>query len=203
LEELWKEPRTTRKFSKKSSFLLNNLTIEKQMVLLGYFESATQMRKINAKTEKTEAALNYEALEGSFEYARDWLLIWQRDEKEDLIRNQEMRRALFSSAQSRAIEVLAKRHRAVELLMADEGDFNNFIRKRFRKPAEQICSMTVAINGTPDIPVPGPERGFSRDLEGFQRFRQASVASPLPIPPLKIKKARKSKIGRRRPQSRI
>jgi hypothetical protein len=196
LEDAWRGSRTARRFSKKSSHLLNSLKIEKSLVLIGDFDRAMEMRRINQRTEKAEEALGYGALEGGFEAARQQMLGDHRREIDELRANQNARRSLLLADKEREIEVLTNRMHAVRQVLEDEGNYDNFVARKFRKPADIIVAMSVTANGAADLP-PDGQQGTAKERENLRRFREATVATPLNLPPLKVKALKGTKKGRR------
>lgn len=193
LEEGWQTSSKARKFAKKSSALLHNLTIEKHLVLTGDFDRAAEMRKINHKIEKNEIEAKSHDREVSFEQARQHLLNTQERERQDLLTAQAGRKAVLKKRETHELNVLARRQQAVEGMVAEDGDYNNFCAKKFKKSAEVIVPMTVTMNGGSDIPVAGKARASMRDVDNLQTFRSSSVAAPLVLPPLQVKRLRKTK----------
>jgi hypothetical protein len=196
LEDTWRGSRTARRFSKKSSHLLNSLKIEKSLVLIGDFDRAMEMRRINQRTEKAEEAVGYGALAGGFEAARQQMLADHRREIDELRANQNARRSLLLADKEHEIEVLTNRMHAVRQVLEDEGNYNNFVARKFRKPADIIVAMSVTANGAADLP-PDGQQGTAKERETLRRFREATVATPLNLPPLKVKALKGTKKGRR------
>ena len=191
LEEAWKLPSAQRKYTKKSAVLLQALTIERKMALTGEYDRAQQMRKSNQKSEKQEAASNYIAMEEAFEAARKQLLENQEIERNDLLKSQVTRKELFMKQKAQELEVLDKRKHAVEGLIAGDGDFNRFVARKFRKSAEIVLPKTVTIAGGQDIPVAGQGHESKIDTKDFHDFRAKTIATPLALPPLKVKRVRR------------
>jgi hypothetical protein len=84
LTATWNEPKFRRRFAKKSSGLLNGLTIEKSLVILGDFGTAGEMRRRNHRLEQAEAGEKWEEMEAGFESARRQLLKAHEIEIKDL-----------------------------------------------------------------------------------------------------------------------
>ena len=193
LEEAWKSPATQRKYTKKSPGLLQALTIEKHMVLTGEFDRAQQMRKRNQRSEKREAASNYEAMEEAFQAARKQLLETQETERNELLNSQSNRREMFLRQRGHDLEVLDKRKHAVEGLIAGEGDYDRFVARKFRKSAEVVLPKTVTMSGGADIPVAGRGHESKVDTKEVNEFRAKTIATPLMLPPLKVKRLRRKR----------
>jgi hypothetical protein len=196
LAALWDSAQTKRRFAKKSPSLLNALTIEKNLALVGDFQVAEQVRRINQRSEKVETNQRWAAMEGNFESAREQLLFEQNRERRELIANHDARRAVLMKKQADDISVLTNRQQGLRNALLGDGDYNKFIAKKFKKPSDMVVSMSATISGGSDIPVPGLGV-VSRDVENLMRYRVATVATPLNLPPLKVTPLRRSaKAGR-------
>jgi hypothetical protein len=194
LEDTWRDSRTARRFSKKSPHLLNSLAIEKSLVLIGDLATAMEMRRINQRIEKAEEVDSYGALEGGFEAARQQMLDDHRHEIDELRANQNARRSVMLADKEREIRVLTNRIQALRQVLDDEGNYDNFVARKFKKPADIVVAMSVTANGGMDLP-PNGQQGTARERENLRRFREVSVATPLNLPPLSVKKTRKGRRG--------
>jgi hypothetical protein len=200
LEASYRDPRTVRRFSKKSTRLLNVLTIEKALVLIGDFVTAEEVRRINHRIEKAETVESYETLAESYEFMREQMIADHEDEKRHMIQGHDRQRCALARRKREDMDRLTNRQTSVQNVLEDEGTFGNFIARKFKKPDDFIVSMMVAQGGGDDIPL-AKRAIISRDAENYRRFRESSVATPLNLPPLKVKPVKKGKKSARRPGS--
>ena len=194
LENDWKNPITARKFSKRSSNLLQKQTAEKHLALVGDFEAAANLRKEIQKLENIEINEKYLEMKNSF-----------NKEKEKLNQKQQQKIQLLKESQNRdllilekrfleEIESIKKRIKAIENELIEESSFNNFCAKKFKKSSDIIVPMTVTLNGGVDLPTAGKLRVTNRNTGKIMEYRESSIFTPLPLPTLKFKKKNKIKI---------
>jgi hypothetical protein len=100
----------------------------------------------------------------------------------------------MSTRKTHDLEGMVNRREAVSKILQEESDYNTFIATKFRKPASVVVPMTAARSGG-DLPI-----SSGRDPENMRLFKAATVATPLNLPPLKVKPLRKPK--RKDPTSR-
>lgn len=193
LEDLWQQPKTIRKFSKKSPYLLQQLTIEKNLALVGNFTDAQAVQKINCRIEKFESEERTADMKDSFEFARERLIYDHAFEHQKLLHDQDLKRQVMLLQEKKDMEVYKNRLQALENVYAEESDYNKFVARKFKKSADFVLPMTCTLDGGSDIPPSGKSRVVTRDTENIMKVRAANVASPLKLPPLKFKKMKKPK----------
>jgi hypothetical protein len=203
LNEVWRDPRTMRKFSKRSPHLLQTLTIEKSLALVGDLMTAEEVRKENRRAEKTEASANYEAMEDSYELARLRLLAEHEEQIKAMEQSHALRADALLSAKTEDMEKVMKRQTSLQMVIDDEDSYENFVARQCRKPADVIVPMAMAPGGGADVPL-AKQSIVARDAENMRKFRQSAIASPLNLPPLKVKELKaKKKTQARRGKSRF
>ncbi|OHT11204.1 hypothetical protein TRFO_01139 [Tritrichomonas foetus] len=191
LEMVWREPRTTRKYTKRSPTLLNNQYVERHYALIGEYDQAAAVHKINSKIEKIETSEKHQSLNASFERARSNLLNDQEKTKEIVTTTQNTHMDLNKVDQQAELEKLHKRQVILENLLEEEADIDKFVAKRFKKASGTVLPMSVTLNGGTSL---SPKKnGTSRDVSNMVNFVQTPIASPLPLPPLTVKKLKKPK----------
>ena len=190
LEEEYKDPKTLRKFNKKSPYLLNQLQMEKNMLLTGQYTQAIEARKYNKRYEKMETNEKFSGMVSDFETTRQKLLQVHANEIKDLKALQESRWQKFRKAMNKDINKFQQRVDNIQYLIDEEGDNENFCALKFKKPADIILPMTVTINGGTDIPTSGKTRAAMGDNGKMSKFRDTNNFPPLQLPPLKAKKVK-------------
>lgn len=188
LQADWADPIKQIKYSKRSPDLLRSMTVEKNMALIGDFDGAHETRKRNLKQEKVESSIKFEEMENSYETARMQLVQIHEAEMEILKEEQKLTWDIFMKREEAGIEVGQKRVKATQIILDEEGNYTNFVHRKFKKPVEKVLPMTVTLNGGSDIPTSGKTRVTLGDNGKFTIFKQTPIGTPLPLPPLKVRK---------------
>ena len=191
LEKEWREPKTIRKYSKRSVSLLNNQYIERHYALIGDFDQANEVHKINQRTEKAEIKTRHNELNSSFDNARENLLANQNLKEEIVLTIQNDDMNIARVEQEKEFEKLQKRKNLLEGLITEEGDMNNFAARKFKKSSNVVLPSNITVKGGVGLP-PNPEK-MTRDVSNMVNFRQSPVATPLQLPPLTVKKLKRKK----------
>lgn len=79
LEEYWNKPEAARAFTKRSSKLLQMLTIEKHMALTGDFDEANKMQKMARKQEQIEMSAKQDEMKNAFDREKQKLMDHRND----------------------------------------------------------------------------------------------------------------------------
>lgn len=191
LENIWKEPGKTRKFSKRSPQLLNSQYIERNFVLLGDYEEATSFHKMNQRREKIETGQKMKELSKSFETARTYVVEKQEIERAKVHDMQGFDSKLKHKAQQDKLERLKKRQAILEKQIAEDKNIENFAAKTFKRSASTVLPTTVTISGGQEMKP--NTKGAIRDVESMNNFKATPVTSPLPLPPLAVKRLKRPK----------
>lgn len=191
LENSWKGPEKARKFNKRSATLLNGQYIERNLALLGDYEEANEVHRINKRNERIETRAKHQVLNNSFENARSMMLSEQGKEKERIIKLQDDEKKIKKSMQKKNLEILQKRKAILEIQLEDESSIDNFVAKKFRKDKSAVIPMSIVISGNDELIPAKP--GTSRDVENLNNFIATPITSPLPLPPLAVKQLKKQK----------
>jgi hypothetical protein len=186
LEEQWRTAEMTRKFNKRSSVLLNQQIVEKRLLLIGDFAAADKVRRNNKRAEAEEVNDRFGEYHSHFELVRAQMLARHRKECGELSQSQDFDMKLFQKKKADAIEVVSKRVKSLQALLAEESQFEKFVARKFKKGPEFVLPMTVTTDGGDDIPPTGKSRIFL----GVQEFRDRNSFGPLPLPTLKARPVR-------------
>lgn len=191
LENTWKGPQKAREFNKRSATLLNGQYIERNLALIGEYDEAYAVHKINKRNEKIEAKTKHQVLNNSFENARIMMLTEQDKEKERVIKLQNDEKNYKKSVQKKNLEILQKRKAVLEIQLEDESSIDNFVAKKFRKDKSTVIPMSIILNGSDELNSNTPET--ARDVENLNNFIATPITSPLPLPPLTISQLKTKK----------
>lgn len=191
LENTWKGPQKAREFNKRSATLLNGQYIERNLALIGEYDEAHAVHKINKRNEKIEAKTKHQVLNNSFENARIMMLTEQDKEKERVIKLQNDEKNYKKSVQKKNLEILQKRKAVLEIQLEDESSIDNFVAKKFRKDKSTVIPMSIILNGSDELNSNTPET--ARDVENLNNFIATPITSPLPLPPLTISQLKTKK----------
>lgn len=198
LEDEWREPKMLRHFNKRSPALLQNQVIEQQMVRTGSYEAAEKMKRLNRSTEEREAQDKHSEMVASFRLSLDNLVRTQEEERQNLQIYQDNR--FNETIRAQDAEVAAKQARVDNLTrVRDEmKEFQNFIHRKYRRPADKVLPMTVITPHSPDLPSRPRTRSTTTRSVGSAQIRNPYRVAPLPLPDLDIKRARRprSSFGR-------
>ncbi|OHS96267.1 hypothetical protein TRFO_37566 [Tritrichomonas foetus] len=188
LEEEWKDPKTTRKFNKRSPYLLQQLQIEKNMLLTGQYVNAQIIHRINQRYEKNEVNEKFVGMLSEFEIARQKMLDDQQAEVNELKDSQDFRWRKFKKFMNNDIEICQKRVNNIQFLIDEEGNYENFCALKFKKSSEFVLPMTCTLNGGSDIPTAGKIRMTMGSDGKMSKFREMNNFPPLQLPPLQARR---------------
>ena len=195
LEAKWQDPSTQRRFTKRSTGLLQQKAVEKYMVLAGDLENAEAQKKRNLQIEKAEASVQYASLQESFEAAQTKLLEEQEIERQKLKEDQDIRYKLLLKDEATAIEVATKKIQTAKQILDDEADLDRFIAKKFKRAPNQVLPMSYLKPGADELPplAISSKRSQSQMEESRLTANNNSIA-PLQLPPLKVKPINTAKL---------
>jgi hypothetical protein len=197
LEQLWTDPSTQRKFTKRSAQLLQQKAVEKYMVLTGQLEAAEEVKRANRQSGRQETQLQYQNMMDSFENARAKLAADQALEMDNLRMEQELKLKNMLKDEEVAMEVCHKRIAATHRKWEEESDFENFTAKKFKKRADCVLPMTV-FNPADDLPRLSRARGLGRSDAQSSICDGATGGTPgLVLPPLQVRRAKNRRTGLR------
>lgn len=188
LEDDWKDDKNQRRFNRRSPFLLNQLQIEKNMLLTGDYIDAQHIRSVNQRFEKQEAQQKYTNMVWDYEEARKKLLNGQKQEIRNLKQSQDLRHKLFQRKMNQDLDLTKKTISNLQFKLNEEGNYNNFCALKFKKSSDVVLPMTVTMEGGNDIPTAGKVRLTCGDNGEMQRFRQLNSFPPLQLPTLQASK---------------
>ncbi|OHT10218.1 hypothetical protein TRFO_20509 [Tritrichomonas foetus] len=190
LEKEWSQPHVLRKFSKRSPNMLQNLQKEKYMLLIGEYEGAEQMKKINAQLEKAETLDRKQEMMNSFLAAQSNLISRQKSELTRLISEQTKKLDLLNEFERKDIEVKVKRLTVTQSFLDEEKDFNKFVAKKYKRPASCIVPNTVMASRDAPQDLPPLPRGklVPHTVSDLLAVRKRAIVTPLPLPPFAVRK---------------
>ena len=187
-ERYWKSDEAARKFSKKSSTTLNQLTIEKNMALTNDLIGAHNIHKRILKAEQAEAKEKSREMMQSMLAQQNNLVNQLNIEMENVIQSQETMKSNLQRQNEQEVQVAARRVEILQRILNEESNINNFCSKKFKKSADKVVPMAVTINGGNDIPTCGKTRSAPRNTSVLMSFRESTISSPLQLPKLKFKR---------------
>jgi hypothetical protein len=197
LEQLWTDPSTQRKFTKRSAQLLQRKAVEKYMVLAGQLEAAEEVKRANRQSERQEAQNQYQNMMDSFENVRAKLVADQASEMEKLRMEQELKLKNMLKDEEAAMEVCHKRIAATQRKWEEESDFEKFTAKKFKKSADCVLPTTV-FNPADDLPKLSRARGMGKPLAHSSICDGGQSQTPgLVLPPLQVRRAKHRRTGLR------
>lgn len=194
LEYQWQDPVATRKFDKRSPQLLHQRQQEQYMLLCGNFEGADAMKKINGHLEKFESQEKHNEMINAFEYARAQLLYQQSQEVEKVMREQDYEMKLLLELEKEDLEKKNIRLQATQTTLDNEKDFDKFSAKHYKRPASCVVPASVTMIDSYDIPPLPKGLTIPKGGETMMQIRSKNIVTPLPLPPLKMKKYKAPKI---------
>jgi hypothetical protein len=195
LEARWTDPSTQRRFTKRSSQLLQQQAVEQYMVLSGELWAAFEVRRLNQWDEKRETGAKYHDMMESFENARAKLIADQEEEVAKLRTDQEFRYRSLLKDEKIALEVCRKRVAATKRNLEEESDIDRFVARKFKRPVECVLPLSVYDVGE-ELPPLGRGKGVGGrpDAQATLADGNAKEPAPLQLPPLKVRRFTPQKV---------